>query len=427
MATGIPTQSQPATKPGAVWRAIRLAVLQIGAVVLVICLVGEAWSRLSPPKDEMVWPLVQNDAVGTTFRPNARVMHTNGLDFRVEAYANEVGFLDRPLPPLAKPPASCRVALIGDSFVEAAQVPVEEKVQVKLQRLLEQRAPDLKVETMAVGYSGTGQLNQLGYLEAFVRPRKPDVIVLVFVSNDFANNSALLEAIRVGWHPAHTPRIFARETGAVGEPGSIELQPIDPDWMRHRLPKADDERPWLHRKLHRISRFYRWFYKKLTLQYPAIARAIGGEPTAGDRTMARIQALKQRVSPELRPLLDGWDPRTSPSIDAMFGEPDPLPGAFQQALRFTGFAFDTFKQRAEADGARLIVISTHGVVGRLAGRLAAMLSERDIAYVSLHDHIQRSGGKISQAHWKHDGHWSPQGHVWAAEALAQEIAKNGPC
>lgn len=52
-----------------------------------------------------------------------------------------------------------------------------------------------------------GLINQLGYLETFVRPRKPDVIVLVFVSNDFANNSPLLEAIRVGWHPAHAPRM----------------------------------------------------------------------------------------------------------------------------------------------------------------------------------------------------------------------------
>ena len=180
------------------WRSVKLVALQLAGTVLVLYLVLEGWARLFPPKDKTVWPLVQNPAVGTTFQPNARVVLTNGLDFHVEERSNEAGFLDRPLPPLAKPPGVCRIAVIGDSMVEAAQVPIAQKVQVEIQKRLEAVRPGKPVETMAFGFSGTGQLNQLGYLETFVRPRKPDVIVLVFVSNDFANNSPLLEAIRVG-------------------------------------------------------------------------------------------------------------------------------------------------------------------------------------------------------------------------------------
>ena len=403
------------------WRSVKLVALQLGGTLLVLYLVLEGWARLFPPKDKTVWPLVQNPAVGTTFQPNARVVLTNGLDFHVEEKSNEAGFLDRPLPPIAKAPGVCRVAFIGDSIVEAAQVPIRQKVHVQLQKLLEASRSGKPVETMAFGISGTGQLNQLAYLEAFVRPRKPDVIVLVFVSNDFANNSALLEAIRVGWHPAHAPRTFAREKN-----GAIELQPIDPNWMSHRLPATEDERPFLHRWLHKSSRFYRWLYAKLTLQYPAVAAWMGREPTFGSRIAARIAALS-KIVPEDARLLEGWDPVTAPTIDGMFEEPDPLPAAFLQALRFTSFAIEEYRRRAAQDGSRLLVLGTHELWDRQENRLRQVLAERGVPYVSLKAHIAAKGGTIADAQWRHDAHWNPQGHVWAAEALAQEIEKQGLC
>jgi lysophospholipase L1-like esterase len=405
-----------------IWRSLRLGLLQVGGAILIVFLVMEIWARVFPPKDKTIWPLVQNPAVGTTFRPNARVVLTNGLDFHVEETSNEAGFLDRPLPPLEKPPGVCRIAVIGDSFVEAAQVPIRQKLQVELQRQLESRRPGTKVETMAFGFSGTGQLNQLGYLTAFVAPRKPDLVVLVFVSNDFANNSALLEAIRVGWHPEHAPRIFAREIAG----REIELQPIDPAWLTHRLPTARDERPWLHTRLHRISRFYRWLYAKLSLQYPSLAHMMGREPTEADRTAARIDALR-KLAPSTAGLLGGWDPKRSASIDGMFAEPDPLPPAFQQAIRFTGFAFDTYKARTEALGAKLVVLGSHELQGRLERRLVELLDRRQIPYVSLRSFIEKHGGRIADAQWRHDAHWSPQGHKWAAEALNDSILAQGIC
>lgn len=400
----------------------RLVLVQVLGTLLVLYLLLEGWARLFPPKDQTVWPLVQDPAVGSRFQANARVVLSNGLDFRVEERTNEVGFLDRPLPPVARRPGTCRIAFLGDSFVEAAQVPNRQKVQVELERLMKARWPELGVETMAFGFSGTGQLNQLGYLEAHVRPRKPDLIVLVFVSNDFANNSSLLESIRVGWHPAHTPRVFAREQAA----GAIALQPIDPAWASHRLPAARDERPWLHTRLHRASRFYRWLYAKLTLQYPAVAQWMGREPTDADRATARIDNIAA-LDPEYARLLRGWDHRASPNLDAMFQQPDPVPEAFQQALRLTGFAFDAYKAAAAADGARLVVLATHEVHGASEHRLRKILSDRDIPLIAMTGHIAARGGKIADAQWRHDGHWSPQGHTWAAEAVLEHMGKSGVC
>ena len=157
----------------------RLVLAQVLGTLLVVYLALEGWARLFPPKDQMVWPLVQDPAVGSRFQANSRVVLSNGLDFRVEERTNEAGFLDRPLPPVARTAGTCRIAFLGDSFVEAAQVPNAQKVQAELERLMKARWPALGVETMAFGFSGTGQLNQLGYLEAYVRPRKPDLIVSI--------------------------------------------------------------------------------------------------------------------------------------------------------------------------------------------------------------------------------------------------------
>lgn len=409
------------------WGWLRMAALQIVGTLLAIYLVLEIWARLFPPKDKPVWPLMQNPAVGTTLVPNARVVVTNGLDFHVEETSNEVGFLDRPLPPVARTKGACRIALLGDSFVEGAQVPIRQKVQVELERLIKVRWPGMSVETMAFGFSGTGQLNQLGYLETYVRPRKPDLVVLVFVSNDFANNSALLESIRVGWNPAHTPRIFAREQLSTdGTPGRISLQPIDPQWMSKRLPAANDERPWLHVRLHRASRFYRWLYAKLSIQYPGVAAWMGREPSEADRTAARMAALKS-AAPEAVSLLDGWNPATSPGLDNIFEMAGPLPPAFEQALRFTGFAFDTYKERAAADGAKLVVLATHEIKTNMEKRLIALLEPRGIPLILQRSHIAARKGNIADAQWRHDGHWSAQGHTWAAEALLDHIAASGAC
>ena len=417
---------QVALKRASSLSTAQFVALQVVATLLALVLLLEAWSWFSPPKDKIVWPTVQDAAVGTRFKANTRVLWTNGLDFRVDERTNEAGFLDRPLPPIPRKPGTCRIALIGDSFVEAAQVPIGQKAQVLIEGLMKTARPQyggvLGVETMAFGFSGTGQLNQLGYLEAHVRPRKPDLIVLVFVSNDFANNSALLEAIRGDRHPAHTSRIFARETAA----GAVELQPIDPDWSSHRLPATGDGRPWLHTTLHKASRFYRWLYAKLTLQYPGIARWMGQEPTEAEHTAARVAAISG-LDPTYARQFAGWDVRAQPNIDLMFAEPGPLPPVFEQALRFTGFAFDTFKARAAADGARLAVLATHEVKGVREVRLRKLLAERDIPLISMPEHIARQGGKITDAHWRHDGHWSPQGHIWAAEAIVEHMAKAGVC
>src|SRR4051812_20694289 len=84
----------------------------------VLCVVLEAGARILLPENKEIWPTVYDPVVGVIFAPNATVRHTNGLEYDVTGTTNQAGFLDRPLPPVDKRPGECRVAFIGDSYVE---------------------------------------------------------------------------------------------------------------------------------------------------------------------------------------------------------------------------------------------------------------------------------------------------------------------
>lgn len=231
----------------------------LGALLLVLA-IGETYFRLTVPFAEPTWPTRYIDGVGWLLKPNTVVRHTNHLDFWVEETTNSLGFLDRERSSI-DPKRSCRIALIGDSMVEAAQVKTHEKVQALLERSATAHNPALTISAAGYGYSGTGQLNQLPFYDRYAKATSPDLVVLVFVANDFANNSNVLEAVRHGFHPNHAPRVFAAKSS---DSSGVHIQAPDSDWQKHLIRLGDDviaPTCWLcrqHKRLISWSLFYRW-------------------------------------------------------------------------------------------------------------------------------------------------------------------------
>lgn len=395
------------------------------AAVIILGFGLEIYFRMQAPFDSIPWPSQFDPQVGFIYIPGAEARLTNNFDYWTVQRANKWGFLDREPAQLPITDDECRVAFIGDSFVEAMQVPIEQKVQVVIERIAAKDAPQLKLSASAFGYSGTGQLNQLPFYDNFARLLKPRIVILVFVSNDFHNNSKVFESIRNGWDPDHAPRVFA----SLDDAGKMEIQPIDPHWAEKTLktpPEQQTTRALWHGRFKQRSAFYRWFYGKIALLHPKLADFIAG--TNGINVTAYHARQLQSRAPYRR-ILEDWDVARDTDIDEIFSR-EQIPPLFQQAVDYTGFALDQFLKRARQDRFNLVILATSELSDAKYGngqlkRLTKLADQRNIPLVDQRRYIASVGGDAIQARFAHDGHWSGQGHRWAAEAIL-ELLKRRP-
>ena len=103
---------------------------------------------------------------------------------------------------------------------------------MKLEEIAGRELPHLDVTASAFGRIATGQIHQLAFYNEYARHMRPKVVALVFVPNDFPDNSTILTALEHGLTPDHMRVV----TAARGSDGELELRPLDPDYKAFRLP-----------------------------------------------------------------------------------------------------------------------------------------------------------------------------------------------
>ena len=390
-------------------RMLRVAGLNAALLAAGLALTAfglEVRLRLTAPFMATHAPSRFVSGVGLVRAPDAEIRYTNGLDFWTVSRTNRWGFLDRePISP-DRAASSCHVAVFGDSFVEAKEVPIADKMHVRFEALAARRLPHLDVTASAFGFGGTGQINQLPYYDAYARRLRPRLLVLVFVENDFADNSALLDTFSLYSHvdPAHLPFQYAERKAD----GRIALLPPDPDWEAHVRPPS--RASTVTARLLGASWLAQWLAAKRNALFPADVDAD-----------ERLAVLRRRAGGERLLRM-----RSPGSVDRTFAG-EALPPAFEDALAFTAFALDQFNARAERDGAALIILASHRM--RMAGarvfdRLRIMARTRGVPVVDQGGYILRRGARLKDAHWRHAPHWNAAGHRWAAEALLEWLQDN---
>jgi hypothetical protein len=108
------------------------------------------------------------------------------LGRRVHIRTNSLGLVDVPRE-ARKPPGVRRVLLLGDSFVEAAQVPPDSAIGRCLERRLDERLGG-GVEVWNCGVAGYSTAQELLYLRHVAVRFHPDLVVLLFLAgNDVAD------------------------------------------------------------------------------------------------------------------------------------------------------------------------------------------------------------------------------------------------
>ena len=392
------------------WNAFLLVV-----GMALIALAAEAYLRLTVPFMSSSLPREFVPEVGFVRKPGAELRLTNRLDFWTVPRANSLGFLDREPPNAERAAASCHITVIGDSFVEAMEVPIDDKFHVQLEALAAEALPHLDVTTSAFGIRATGQVQQLPFYDEYARRLRPKLLVLVFAHNDFIENSPFLWALKRGWDPEHLP-VFSVERRPDGK---MVLRPPDPDHAKFRLLRSAGagfpERIIRTKNAIRTSWSADWLDAKKDVLFPSERDPI---------LLGWVEVLSRR--PGHAAFLEGWQPTTRSGLPGMFARKD-LPPVFEDALDYTAFALEQFRERADRDGMRLVILASYGMKSygiRPFDRMSAMAARSGIPVIDQADYILRRGGRIEDAHWRHDDHWNATGHRWAAEALLEYLKRN---
>ena len=169
--------------------------LWTGTALALMFLGGEAYLRLAKPFMSEVRPEVFLPEVGALLAPDTEVRFTNRLDFWTVSRTNSLGFLDREPPSPGRAAETCHIAFVGDSFVEAPQVPIPDKAPAPLEAMAREALPRLDITTSAFGRSDTGQVRQLPLYDCCARRFAPRLLVLVFHPNDLWDNHPALRRV----------------------------------------------------------------------------------------------------------------------------------------------------------------------------------------------------------------------------------------
>jgi hypothetical protein len=138
---------------------------------------------------------VPDELAGVRLRAGAEGVYRDEGEAFVRINAH--GWRDRPRQ-IAKPADVLRVAVLGDSFMEALQVDLEATFSAQLEQALTRCRPAgvTAVEVLNFGVASYGTAQELLTLQQRVWPYSPDVVLLSLLpGNDVRNNSLALE----GW------------------------------------------------------------------------------------------------------------------------------------------------------------------------------------------------------------------------------------
>lgn len=144
---------------------------------------GVGYPALSHPDDDRGWALTPGASGYSEAEGNA-FLAINAAGMRDRAHS------------LAKPPGTLRIAVLGDSYAEGREVPLEQTFWSVLERELNQSVagPDRPIEVLNFGVRGYSTVQELLTLRCCVWQYSPNVVLLALhLGNDVSDNSPSLD------------------------------------------------------------------------------------------------------------------------------------------------------------------------------------------------------------------------------------------
>lgn len=325
---------------------------------------------------------------------------------------NSHGFRDRERS-YEKPADTVRIAVLGNSWTEALQVPLERTYAAVLEKKLNESAcfPGKRIEVLNFGVAGYSTAQELLTLRQELWKYRPDVVLLAFYpARDVANN---LRELNNAVNPEQSPYYIYRD-GQLVEDLTFQKLPV----LQPRQIELQDLRYRMNehvRALQAVNAFQR--FAKLQLATAALRER--AEKSGVENLEYRIYAPPE--SPEMQNawrVTEGLLRMMRDEVKAHAAEfrlvvlatrpqviPDPAKRAeLEKKLEVQDFSYAD-RRILEFGKRENIPVTT------LAPTLAA--------YAEAH-HVYLNG--FSDRNWG-AGHWNETGHRLAAEAIAADFCR----
>lgn len=408
--------------------AVRLIGKVLGRVVL--ALMGFALSLLlleggvrltgiAPPADPLPQLWEPHPYLGWFHIPNSGgLWYSEYSEYQADVHINARGLRDREIG-YDNPSNAYRILVLGDSFAEGLQVPLEETFARQLETRLATGARPTEVINGGVSGWGTDQEALFYVIEGF--RYQPDLVLLcLFTRNDVLNNYAPLEVARMG---AVQKPFFHLDKGELVVPAFPFEPPPDTDSSPALLLPFSD---WLRAR----SALYRLMMPYLR-NIPATRRALGSIGLLGGVGVSLAD------EPVLPMTFNVYQSDSSPEWD--------------EAWALTGALIRRLDAEVQTRGARLVVIIIsapeqvypdrwaatfkaesptqylHWDPDAPNRRLAAILDEAGVPYLDLLPVFQDAASQPTTPplYFRYDFHWSQAGHALAAEGIESFLRERG--
>lgn len=368
-------------------------VLVLLGLLLLLEAIGQVLAFARPSYDVLF--LEPDEHVGWKHVPGLRWrwagQYWYAADFSVDVEINSLGFRDLPRS-RSRPEGLRRVALLGDSYIEAAQVPLADTA---------------------------GQLLESKLNAALGRTRRERWEVLNFGVSNYGVGQYLLawEHYAEGFHPEYVAIFVAglhlRRTVERYEYGAFAETEQQRLWVRPTFALAGDA------LVREPARDYSKFVKA---QETVIRSEFAGGRVRRKRPRLLTLYYARLILEDPRRLARrlGWatgQPETPPRHDP----------AEDEVVAVNLKIIEELERQVRGAGGKLVVLDASRYFGdepALADTLSDFCAKKSIGYVPLYADLSRANRDGVSTRWRHDGHFNRTGNVILADSLFDWIARN---
>ena len=318
-----------------------------------------------------------------------------------------------------KPDGVFRILVLGDSFMEADSVKLDDTFHRQVEELA--RAAGNNVEVINMGVAGYGTLQEYLVFQNIGHLYNPDLVLVGFYDgNDLINNSLELASILTEEGQATNARPFLD----LNESARWTITPVDFEGAQRSYAK---NKAALEAKRNNLT-------EKLVLLQLL---------TTGIARIPVPEFLKSQESQQ-EPIV-----KSHQELALMGVNYCEEPAEYTRAWDATELIFARFKEEVETHGSRLVVFTVpaleevsleymKAVTDDVAypdklcleeapghARLSRILTELDLEQISLLPDFRRVMREDGINLYQSDLHWNPKGHALAAESVVSELIQQG--